>query len=52
MQDVDFPKTNLASALMADMVHQNVLVLGFLEREIRSLLQHTGFSQIPDKSHQ
>jgi hypothetical protein len=52
MQDVDFPKTNGAPALMADRIHRNLLVLGFSDPEILGLFQHTEFLQILYKSHQ
>jgi hypothetical protein len=52
MQDGEFPKTNLAPAPVADTVHRNRFALGFSEREIRGLFQHTEFLQLPYKSHQ
>jgi hypothetical protein len=52
MQDGEFPKTNLAPALVADTVHRNLLALGFSEREIRGLFQHTESLQLPYRSHQ
>jgi hypothetical protein len=51
-EEVVLPKTNLTPALPIESLEQGLLELGFSERDMRSLFQHTEFPMIPFRSHQ
>jgi hypothetical protein len=52
MEEVVHAKTNLAPALPIESLEQGLLELGFSERGVRSLFEHTEFPTIPFRSHQ
>jgi hypothetical protein len=51
MQEVVFPKTNLAPTLPTVRIEQGLLELGFSARDIWSLFDHTAFPAIQFKSN-
>jgi hypothetical protein len=52
MEEVVLPKTNLAPALPIERLEQGLLELGFSERDIRSLFEHSEFPTITFRSYQ
>jgi hypothetical protein len=52
MEEVVLPKTKRARALLIKSLEQGLLELGFSERDVRSLFEHTEFPRIPFRSHQ
>jgi hypothetical protein len=52
MEERELPKTNLTPALPIETIRVGLLQLGIDARDIRALLTHTEFSDIPFRSHQ
>jgi hypothetical protein len=52
MEEGEFPKTSLTPTLPAEAVAQVLRDVGFCERDIRALLEHTEFTEIPFRSHE
>ena len=52
MEQRELPKTNLTPALPIEVIRAGLLQLGIDTRDIRAVLTHTEFSDIPFRSHQ
>jgi hypothetical protein len=52
MEQREFPKINLTPDLPIETIRAGLLQLGISDRDIRALLTHTEFSNIPFRSHQ